>query len=1121
MRPTASSVIPPSGAGHYGHHNSHHHGNNSTTTTNDKTSHYQHPTQQSTQNQHQQHNNNNISRRDSHLYSSVHLASQSSGVNLRRDRAAKTLEASPIPADSNYSSGNSGNQHTSSARSQFLVTSPSTSSFKVPPAPGKKPLTLSKKTTTTGTPAAAAAPLYIKTHRKTASSAAPSTTTRPVVAVPLTPTLSSRPPTSLALASPTSPKQQQGIKRSPARFSSNGISTTAGPPPSLAYRSNVVVGGMEQNPPIVTAQPSAQRTYQKSGSAPKTPQTPARSSGGGSASTVVIRGGGGVQSTPSSAEMAMPPPPKPVRAQGQRKSVDEDRTIRGLEDLPTGGSKKNHKYNFEDDDTGMTDNDSTKDLFLSLAKADPPNLARGLNAKYKFEEKKNRLAQNRASLPAERPVSRGGNVDVSPMTTTTNASRKSVPVPSYDALAEAMEHGPRDTHSSSNRPASMLRHESSERLTTGSQRGSFTSLNPSPLQNDRTIASMIEDDNHAAQKNGDDKDSSSTVSTNAASVWDELEDLKGRLKRLEMRGNGSIKAPSDTSGGRPRTATTIATTLSSSPKNNNNSTAPPAPGTASGASPSQQQQQAQYQNALHPLLHSALTKSKPHIAPEIYKSLEATARDAFGIADIVGSNGTSGAAASPPGASGNGTIADRQMRRKVDSLCRSITELCIALSEARSHLANATVAAASPPSAHGVQAQHQQQQHLLPLRPLTREGMDGGASGRESRFLESRSGRDSVLSERQKILGGSALSNRFVVDSPRRPSMQNLITPHTASNPSLGPGILLQPSASYSDIARRTVAHQQQQEAPAAATKLARASMLMKARREQLAAAHGVGSQEPHHHAQNAAETRRRSVAETLSRDGQIDHIMHDLEMQDAGVYRTPSRSNATEQTYRTGSSSARPLRTADREREREIESLTNRFSRPALYHTRTNSSAATTVTPATTTTATTNTTAQGGARGSPLSHLRMEEFPSIVPTAAERISRRAQLTRSMHEAGTGAQQQQQMLSPVENRRFFDEDAGNGGHLAGSAGRAAGSRLANRNTVHADFTGGRYASAAGTGVELKRKSQPAAMSSTSMGTRREYGVSQGDEMTGIEHGGVNERSIGSGEGRRFLRRRVE
>ena len=148
-----------------------------------------------------------------------------------------------------------------------------------------------------------------------------------------------------------------------------------------------MVGGMEQNPPIVTAQPSAQRTYQKSGT-PKTPQTPARSSGGGSANTVVIRGGGGVQSTPSSADMAMPPPPRPVRGQEQRRSVDEDRTIRGLEDLPTGGSKKNHQYDFEDEDTGMTDADSTKDLFLSLAKADPPNLARGLNAKYKFEEKK-------------------------------------------------------------------------------------------------------------------------------------------------------------------------------------------------------------------------------------------------------------------------------------------------------------------------------------------------------------------------------------------------------------------------------------------------------------------------------------------------------------------------------------------------------------------------------------------------------------------------------------------------------------------------------------------------------------------------------------------------------------
>lgn len=62
----------------------------------------------------------------------------------------------------------------------------------------------------------------------------------------------------------------------------------------------------------------------------------------------------------------------------------------------------------------------------------------------------------------------------------------------------------------------------------------------------------------------------STMSTTAPStVWDELDDLKSRIRKLELTGklpSSSAAAMSSMAGERPRTATTTVTTVSSSPK---------------------------------------------------------------------------------------------------------------------------------------------------------------------------------------------------------------------------------------------------------------------------------------------------------------------------------------------------------------------------------------------------------------------------------------------------------------------------------------------------------------------------------------------------------------------------
>lgn len=167
-----------------------------------------------------------------------------------------------------------------------------------------------------------------------------------------------------------------------------------------------------------------------------------------------------------------------------------------------------------------------------------------------------------------------------------------------------------------------------------------------------------------------------TISTTAPStVWDELDDLKSRIKKLELTGrlpptSGQIIRPS---GERPPTATTTATTMSTSPKRGRQ---------ISGAY--SEMDTGEYNDAeAHPLLHAAMAKSKAILNPEIYKSLENTANDALRVASMVGSDGRQAhfsSGASVVGGVG-GSIADRQLRRKVDSMCRSLTELCIALSD--------------------------------------------------------------------------------------------------------------------------------------------------------------------------------------------------------------------------------------------------------------------------------------------------------------------------------------------------------------------------------------------------------------------------------------------------------
>ena len=188
--------------------------------------------------------------------------------------------------------------------------------------------------------------------------------------------------------------------------------------------------------------------------------------------------------------------------------------------------------------------------------------------------------------------------------------------------------------------------------------------------------------------------SESSNSTAAAStVWDELDELKSRIHRLELTGKlprTSGAAISGASDERPPTAGTGATTLSGSPKR------------ISGAGTAQTEvfNPTSAQRELQPILKSALSKTKPFVSSDIYDAVEAAANDALSLSQMMGAVGQPGpisSGASTIGVGGTSTVTDRQLRKKTDSLCRSLTELCLALTDEGSRRQSTTQKSQSEP----------------------------------------------------------------------------------------------------------------------------------------------------------------------------------------------------------------------------------------------------------------------------------------------------------------------------------------------------------------------------------------------------------------------------------------
>ncbi|KAK4106632.1 hypothetical protein N658DRAFT_482443 [Parathielavia hyrcaniae] len=166
---------------------------------------------------------------------------------------------------------------------------------------------------------------------------------------------------------------------------------------------------------------------------------------------------------------------------------------------------------------------------------------------------------------------------------------------------------------------------------------------------------------------------SSSSTAAPSTVWDELDDLKSRIHRLERTGKLPSTSVSRSSEERPRTATTNATTVSASPKRASGTGPAHADGINNSAVPRETQ----------PLLLSALSKTKDLVSPEVFNAIESAATDAMLLSSMIGAVGQPGPISSAASTIGgyNGSVTDRQLRKKADSICRSLTELCIALAD--------------------------------------------------------------------------------------------------------------------------------------------------------------------------------------------------------------------------------------------------------------------------------------------------------------------------------------------------------------------------------------------------------------------------------------------------------
>lgn len=152
-------------------------------------------------------------------------------------------------------------------------------------------------------------------------------------------------------------------------------------------------------------------------------------------------------------------------------------------------------------------------------------------------------------------------------------------------------------------------------------------------------------------------------------------------------------------------------------------------------------------NAKHQLLRTALRRLQGRVISSVYRSLEASIADVISTSTILEiSDDASTADGASTTMTGHGS-SDRRLRRKVDSLCQGLTELCIALSNSNSNDDHTAYLLQSPdvdrPTSHGSATRPQSRQGFdndSPLKYLderrARLGRFGSTSRAPSRISE-------------------------------------------------------------------------------------------------------------------------------------------------------------------------------------------------------------------------------------------------------------------------------------------------------------------------------------------------------------------------------------------------
>ncbi|KAF4534528.1 hypothetical protein BFW01_g7864 [Lasiodiplodia theobromae] len=520
-------------------------------------------------------------------------------------------------------------------------------------------------------------------------------------------------------------------RKPPASHSSHGIETSYGPPIALITRRRSTtsdVARRSRSPADVALLQPQSAPFSTTEPAPAASHHHTRTSSDSTVTTPVHRRRASVRirSLPSS-RASSPDPQTPARrssSTSRRSAMANNSFSDGQSDYDFAYSHRSRPDDRSGDYVRDTKGSSSEDLFLNIAQDSPRNQD-GDDDTVRLERRRSRIARmNRQSLPANSlnsSVSRP-TIDTSIKTPTiqtriSHIRRSSqLPSPSYNSPLSAreppptsvtasfpadgsrirsfgmsssgsfgfsrsrdQEESPKDRRSSIPDPARAAtatrdaaaresRYRSSN-LTYSSRYNQPTSQPTTPLENSPEILSKPEQ--QSRNSDGHDGSESLDSTTATSTVWDELDELKSRIKKLELTGKmpptSGAAVTSYTASERPRTATTQATSVTASPKQQKKSSVSPPETTVSGTV-------AGATGSSHPLLHSALAKCRDTMSPAFYRILEATATDALELAAMTNGANTSSAASNSGVQTG-----ERQLRRKADNMCRSLTELCIAL----------------------------------------------------------------------------------------------------------------------------------------------------------------------------------------------------------------------------------------------------------------------------------------------------------------------------------------------------------------------------------------------------------------------------------------------------------